>query len=118
MGETVPIESPVRASKSNGRMEGAVGIWQGQVRTIKHYVESRLHTRIEIYGVVFSWLIPFCADVMNKYKVRSDGKTAYERITGHKTRQRAIGFAESVDVILETDKKSMLKGDSRVMKGI
>ena len=35
-GETVPIESPVRASQSNGRMEGAKGIWQGQVRTIKH----------------------------------------------------------------------------------
>ena len=27
-GETVPIESPVRASKSNGMMESAVGVWQ------------------------------------------------------------------------------------------
>ena len=27
-GETVPIESPVRASKNNGRMEGAVGIFE------------------------------------------------------------------------------------------
>ena len=26
--ETVPIESPVRASKSNGMMENAVKIWQ------------------------------------------------------------------------------------------
>ena len=30
-GETVPIESPVRSSKSNGKMEGAIGIWQGQI---------------------------------------------------------------------------------------
>ena len=36
VGETVPIESPVRASKSNGMMENAVKIWQGQLRTIKH----------------------------------------------------------------------------------
>ena len=27
-GETVPIESPVRSSKSNGRMENAIGVWQ------------------------------------------------------------------------------------------
>ena len=41
VGETVPIESPVRASKSNGMMENAVSIWQWQLRTIKHLVESR-----------------------------------------------------------------------------
>ena len=29
-GETVPIESPVRASKNNGMTESAVGIWQGE----------------------------------------------------------------------------------------
>ena len=40
-GETVPIESPVRASKSNGMMEPAVGIWQDQLRTIKHYTEEK-----------------------------------------------------------------------------
>ena len=28
-GETVPIESPVISSKSKGKMEGAIGIWQG-----------------------------------------------------------------------------------------
>ena len=28
--ETVPIESPVRASKSNGMMESAIGIWQSE----------------------------------------------------------------------------------------
>ena len=117
-GETVPIESPVRASKSNGRMEGAIGIWQGQVRTIKHFTESRLKRRIEIYGVLFSWLVPFCAEIMNKYKVGADGRTAYEKITGHKCRHQVVGFAEAVDFILETDKKNVHKADSRVMKGI
>ena len=34
VGEAVPIESPVRASKSNGMMENAVKTWQGQLRTI------------------------------------------------------------------------------------
>ena len=51
MGETVPIESPVRASKSNGVMEGAIRIWQGQFRTIKHFTESTMKRRIEADGV-------------------------------------------------------------------
>jgi len=55
---------------------------------------------------------------MNKYKVRSDGRNAYERITGHKCRQQVIGFAEHVDFIFETDKANLHKGDSRVKKGI
>ena len=62
-GETVPLESPVRASKSNGMMENSVKIWQGQLRTIKHYVESKIGAKIEPGGPLFSWLIPFCADI-------------------------------------------------------
>ena len=46
-GETVPIESPVRASKSNGMMKNAVKIWQGQLKTIKHYVESSIGKVVE-----------------------------------------------------------------------
>ena len=53
-GETVPIESPVRSSKSNGKMEGAIGIWQGQIRTIKHFTEEKLKKRIEVDGVMYS----------------------------------------------------------------
>ena len=50
-GETVPIESLVRASQSNGRMENAIGVWQGQLRTVKHYTEAMLKRRIEVDGV-------------------------------------------------------------------
>ena len=52
-GETVPIKLQVRASQSNGRMENAIGVWQGQWRTIKHYTEAMLKRRIEVDGVVF-----------------------------------------------------------------
>ena len=117
-GETVPIESPVRASKSNGMMESAVGIWQGQLSTIEHYTQGKLKKQIEIDSVLFSWLIPFCADSMNNFRVGPDGRTAYEKITGHKCRSMIIGFGESVDYILETDKGARHKADSRVHQGI
>ena len=45
-GETVLIHSPVRSSKSNGRMENSVRRWQGQLRTIKHFTESRIKRKI------------------------------------------------------------------------
>ena len=45
-GETVPIESPVRESKSNGAMERAVRTWAGQLRTLKHCFETRLGKRL------------------------------------------------------------------------
>ena len=46
--EIVPIESPVRASKSNGVNEGAIWTWKGQLRTIQNYVESRLGRHIAV----------------------------------------------------------------------
>ena len=118
IGETVPIESPVRASKSNGKMENAIKIWQGQLRTIKHYVESRMGKRIEAGGTLFSWLIPFCADILNKFRVGSDGRTAYERITSHACKVAQIGFAEVVDFKLETEKNNRHKADSEFNVGI
>ena len=118
VGETVPIESPVRASKSNGMMESAVGAWQGQLRTIKHFTEEKMGKRIEVDGVLFSWLLPFCAEVLNKFKVGDDGRTAYERITEHKCKNVMIGFAEAVEFMLEADKGNRHKADSHVQQGI
>ena len=112
IGETVPIESPVRASKSNGRMENAVKIWQGQLRTIKHFDESRLGIRIAPGSALFSWLIPYSADILNKFRVGADGRTAYERITSHACKVAQVGFAEVVDFKLETDKNNRRKAES------
>ena len=53
-GETVPTESPVRSSKSYRKMEGAIGIWQGQIRTLKHFTEEMSKKRTEVDGVMNS----------------------------------------------------------------
>ena len=81
VGESVPVESPVRALKSNGKIENAVKIWQEQLRTIKHDVESSFKKWIEVDSVLFNWFIPYITDTMNKYRVGADGRTAYERMT-------------------------------------
>ena len=97
--------------------EGAITIWQSQVRTIKHYTEAMIKRRIEIDGVLFSWLVPFCTEIMNKYKNGTDGRKAYEKIACHECKHMVCGFAESVAFIFEPDKTKMHKGDSRVMRG-
>ena len=88
------------------------------MRTTKHYAESKLGRTIEVSGVLFSWLIPFVTDVANKFKIGADGRTPYERITGHKCKHIAIGFAENVDFMLEHNKGNQHKADSKLMTGI
>ena len=48
--------------------------------------------------------MPYCAAVINKFRAGSDGRTAYERITSHKCWLLIVGFGETVDFIMETDK--------------
>ena len=72
---------------------------------------------IEPGGAIFSWLIPFCADILNKFRVGVDGRTAYERITAHKCNVAQIGFCEVVDFKVETDKHNRLKADSEFSEG-
>ena len=55
---------------------------------------------------------------MNKFRVGTDGRTVYGQITEHKCRSTIVGFGESVDYMLETDKGAMHKADSRVYQGI
>ena len=64
------------------------------------------------------WLIPFRADIMKKFRVYSNARTAHDKITEHQCRCMVVGFTESVDYILETDKGAMHKADSRVHQGI
>ena len=77
-----------------------------------------LGKRIEVGGVLFSWLIPYVTEIMNKFKVGSDGRTAYERITGHKCRHIGVGFGECVNFMLETDQWNRHKADSELMSGV
>ena len=117
-GETVPSESPVRASESNGMMENAVNSLQVQWRTTTHYVESRIGKSIEPASVVCTLLVPCCADIPSKFRVGGDGRTAYARTRSHACKGAQIGFAELLDFKLETDKSDASKADSRFSEGV
>ena len=99
-------------------MEVAVRVWQGQLRTIKHYVERKMGRQVAVDSALFSWLIVYVTEIMNKFKVGSGGNKAYANITARKCKHFILGVGEVVDYILETDKSNIHKADSRVGKGI
>ena len=69
-------------------------------------------------SILFSWLIPYVTDIINKFKVGADGRELCERVTGHKCRHLAIGLAEKVDFMLEGDKGEQNKADPKLTTGI
>ena len=79
----MPINSPVRCSKSNGRIENAVKRFQGQLRVLKLFFESQAKREIGSDSAILTWLIVWSAECLNKFRVGDDGKSAYERITKH-----------------------------------
>ena len=75
--ETSLIESPVRDSKSNGMAEVAVKTWAGQVRTIKHHLESRIGRKMPKDCALMTWLIAWGAEVRNRFRVQANGRTNF-----------------------------------------
>ena len=45
---------------------------------------------------MFSLLVVWAAEVMNKFKVQEDGRFTYEAITKHKCTHLAVGFGELI----------------------
>ena len=115
--ETVSLESPVRDSKANGAAERAVRTWAGQLRTLRHHLESRLKCPVPKDSPLMTWLVSWAADVVFRYKVHSNGRTSHEWITGHRCTQPVAGFAENINFKFTTDKNHRNKMNSEWSTG-
>ena len=106
---------PRRVAKADGKMERAVRSFQGPLRVLKFHSERGIKRQLPSSCALFSWLISWTSEVMNKFKVQSDGRTAYERITKHRCNDVVVGFGESVLWQQAQDKgaRDKLEGDWR-----
>ena len=95
-GGTSLLESPVRESKSNAHVERAIRTWRDQFRTLRHYSERRFGKKIPRDSALMSWLVSWSSEVLNRYKVQSNGRTAYEMATLHKCMNKVMAFGEKV----------------------
>ena len=70
-------ESPVHDSASNGAVENTIQQVQGQFRTMKDSLESRIGARILEDSPIVPWLVMHAAQTINRYHVNADGCTNY-----------------------------------------
>ena len=62
-------------SQANGFSESGVKQIEGQVRTVKHALETRLQKKVPVESPLFAWMVEYSADVICKHRVGVDGKT-------------------------------------------
>ena len=89
-------ESPVGESQSNGSVENGFKQLQGQFRTIRAHVETKLKSKLPEGHAIWPWLIKHCSDLLNRYNVGKDGKTPRYRLKGKKFKRDVVDYAECV----------------------
>ena len=94
--DTVPIESPVRASKANGKVERAIQSWQSKVRVLRAYLERMIQKPLDKAHPMMEWLMVWASQVLTKFRIRPDWKPAYEGMTWRKATHPTYGFGELV----------------------
>ena len=65
VGDTVPINSPVWCSKSNGKIERAVRSFHGQLWVLKFHFEKGIKRQMPSSCAMLSWLATCTSEVLN-----------------------------------------------------
>ena len=95
-GATVPVNSPVGESQSNGRVENAVQRVQVLIRTLKDALERRLNARIRSSDAIFPWMVEWAAGLITRYVKGHKGRTAYRGARGHDAQALVAEFGEKI----------------------
>ena len=81
------------------------------------HLESQICVRVPLKHLMVPWMVEWSGNVLYKYILGADGKTGYERVTGHKVRHKVAGFGELVLFKLATDESSRNKYDGEWQAG-
>ena len=94
---TIPVNSPVGDSQSNGRVENAIKKVRNMVKTILSSLESRWGVRVTRDHTVYPWVFEWAADLMTRYAHLEDlGKTAVQLIRGSTSSRNIAQFGEKI----------------------
>ena len=77
-------------------IERAIQDIEGVIRALKASIEERIGVVVPPKHPVLEWLIEYAADVLNRYKVGVDKKTARERSVGEHRSRPVAEFGEIV----------------------
>ena len=88
--------SPVGDSDNNGRVERAIRDLGGVARTLRSAaLEARLGQPIGLAHPFTPWLTCQAANALNRYQIRSNGKTAYKTAIGRDSMIPVCEFGEA-----------------------
>ena len=93
---TASEESRVGDSNSNATIEVAVQEVENMVRTLRSSLETRVKSKIALSHPVVTWLIRHAAANITRFKIRSNGKTAFQLMKGFKGIMPIGEFGECV----------------------
>ena len=94
--ELVMRESPVGDHKANGASENAVKQIKGRVRSMLLGAQAHWGRKLPFQHPLVVWAPRHAANVINRYVLGPDGKTAEERRTGRRWEKPAIAYAERI----------------------
>ena len=113
-GDTVPLNSPVGESQSNGRVENAVQTVQGVIRTLKDALETRLNTRIKSSDATLPSMVERSALLITSYVKGQTGRTACREARGHDAQAPVAEFGEKIMYMTSKNtSKSAPKADAK-----
>jgi hypothetical protein len=104
-GRTIPEESLVKSSGSNGIVERSVGEVECQMRSLLLGFQTRIGRRIYARERIISFPPEYAAYLLNILHQGDDGKVPYERMKRKKLTVLAIEFGEMVMYNLKTSPK-------------
>ena len=80
--KTILETAPRSDSKANGEAENAVQSIEQMVRTLMVDLQERCGEKLYVEEAFFAWLVEHACDLINRFKVRKRGKTAWEDLKG------------------------------------
>ena len=78
--KTILETAPRSDSKANGEAENAVQSVEQMVRTLMVDLTERCGEKLSVEDAFFAWLVEHACDLINRFKVRKGGKTAWEQL--------------------------------------
>ena len=115
--QTMLENSPAYVSKANGFIERAIQVVEGQIRTLKTALESKIGRPLPEDACIMPWLVEHAGSLLNLLELWEDGKVPYQRLRGRRMHPALIDFGEAIQFMpLDIHKQGKLT--SRTQDGI
>ena len=95
-GVVSPEQPPKGEHASNGVVEEAGKTITDLSKVFKIQLEARLKQELDIEAPILQWMARWAAMAISRFRVGKDGKTAYERLKGKKSKALGLEFGEEL----------------------